>query len=223
MSLVELGIFPAMQFEEYEYARLQMRLDLFSDRIVATRYREGLAEASYIADPLAVAQALAGLDVDSGLLPGNVLFWQRRGGQERVGLWLPPDLYLVQVERKKFEISLPGLVLVGQGKSYSLFAVVEAGRPGPETDLYHPPCPNVSGTVCRGSVRFPVAGAATIEQAARLFFESGFNAHLTNGKSRKYPDDILRMWRVLNRIKAEEYPLEDLVPARMRLKELVER
>lgn len=221
--LTDLGIFPALRFEENEYARLQMRLDLFEDRVVATRYQNGTAEASFIADPLAVAQALAGLDVDSGLLPGNVLFWQQRGGQERVGLWLPPDLYLMQVEQKKFEIPLPGLVLVGQGKKYSLFAVTEAERPGPETDLYHPPCPNVSGSVCRGNVPFPVAGASTMGAAARLFFDSGFNGHLANGKSRKYPDNILRMWRVLNRIKAEEYPLDDLVMSQWRLKDLVKR
>lgn len=224
-ELTNLGIFPAMRFGEDEYAQLEMRLDLFNDRIVATRYQQGRAGASFIADPLAVAQALNGFDIDSGLLPENVLFWQRREGAERIGLWLPPQVWPVRIESRQetvaWRVPLPGLVLVGHRKHYELYAVLGKDRPGPESDLFVPPCPNVSGLVCSGNVKFPVAGAATIEEASWLFFESGFNGHLANGKSRKYPDDITRMWRVLNRIKAAEYPLADLVPMRMQLKGLL--
>jgi len=225
-ELTNLGIFPAMRFGEDEYAQLEMRLDLFNDRIVATRYQQGRAGASFIADPLAVAQALNGFDIDSGLLPENVLFWQRREGVERVAIWLPPQVWWpVRIETRQetvaWRVPLPGLVLVGYRKYYQLFAVADEGRPGPESELFAAPCPNVSGQVCVGNAPFPVAGASTMGEAVQVFFESGFNAHLANGKSRKYPDDITRMWRVLNRIKAAEYPLADLVPMRMQLKGLL--
>ena len=70
---------------------------------------------------------------------------------------------------------------------------------------------------------FPVAGGGTIWEAIDVFFQSGFNDHLDNNKSKSYPDSILKMWRKLNQEKAETYPLDDLVHANMTLANLMEK
>ena len=57
--LTQLAILPGIAWPEEDYASIQMRLDLFDDMIVATRYDKGRAEDSFVADPLAVAQATA--------------------------------------------------------------------------------------------------------------------------------------------------------------------
>ena len=223
--LAGLPIFPGVNFDEGDYASLKLRLDLYNDMVVATRYHKG-TQSSYVVDPLALAQAVADVEISTGLLPENILFWQRRNGQERLGLWLPPRVWSLRTEptdSPNRRIPLPGLVFVGRGLNYSLYALAETGRPGLRSRLYAPPCPNVSEAVCQGNVAFPVAGVDTIEQAATAFLESGFNNHLGNGKSKKYPEDILRMWRVLHRARATAYPVRDLVPREWRLQELVEQ
>jgi PRTRC genetic system protein B len=121
-------------------------------------------------------------------------------------------------------VPMPGLVLVGHGLKYMMYAVKGHGNgwtPPGDTSLFVAPVPNISGSVCHGNVPFPPATTKTIWQAVNLFFESGFNNHLDNGKSKKYPDSILRMWRVLHRAKATSYPEDDLLPAHKTLKEIL--
>jgi hypothetical protein len=69
----------------------------------------------------------------------------------------------------------------------------------------------VSSGICRGNVDFPQAAAGTIWPALRLFFESDFNNHLSNGKSKGYPRGILAAWEKL--AGAEAWPEDDLVSA----------
>lgn len=210
-----LPLYPGIVWEANEIAQLQMRLDLFDDTIIATRYKNGSAiEASFIVDPLDLAQRLTSLDISTGLLPENCLFWQRKDGEDRIGVWLPPRIWDLRVEptdKPNRKIPLPGFVFVGQGKSYSLYATAEATRPQAATQLYYPPTANVGGGVCQGNVVFPMAGPATIYRAVEAFFGSGFNSHLDNDKSKRYPKGILSMWKALHRAKAEQYPVDDLV------------
>lgn len=210
-----LPVYPDIVWDPREIAQLQMRLDLFDDTIIATRYKNGsTVETSFIVDPLDLAERLASLDISTGLLPENCLFRQRRDGQDRIAVWLPPkvwDLRVEPTEKPNRRVPLPGFVFVGQGMSYNLYALAGAERPQAATQLYQPPVANVGGNVCRGSVAFPVAGTATIYRAVEAFFGSGFNDHLDDGKSKRYPKGILSMWRALHRAKAERYPVEDLV------------
>lgn len=222
-----VSIYPDIPWNDDAFARLTRRFDLFDDMIVVTDFDDKgqTPKRSFIADPLSIVEALGRVSINSGLLPDNVLFWQRRGGQERIGVWLPPQVWRLRAEptsRVNRVIPLPGLVFVGQGKSYGVWALDSDKRPGLEAPLYNAPCPNVSGRgVCAGNVEFPDAGAATIRAAVEAFFESGFNNHLDNGKSKKYPASVLHLWRELAKDKEQPYPVGDLVAAGVTVKQMM--
>jgi hypothetical protein len=216
-------IYPQVRWNDDDYARLEARLDLFTDFVVLSKFFAGEVSEQYVVDPAEVAAALAGLDLGSGLLPENCLFWSKKGGWERLGLYLPPQTWLVTVrdEDQAWRIPLPGLVFTGHEYHYSLWAVTD--RPADSrTPLYLAPCPNVSPEgVCRGSAPFPRAASTTIWQAVEVFFSSKFNRDLANAKSQAYPDCILDQWRALNRAGAETYPTADLVQTRLTLGGLI--
>jgi len=164
------------------------------------------------------------LVLTTGLLPTGCLFWQKTGSQERLAIQSPPQVWTVSVvELGRLRVPMPGLVWLGQGREYQLYAVAEAGPLTAKTELYHAPCPNVSGSVCTGNVPFPVASRETIWAALHLFFESEFNTHLDNGKSiRLGKGSILPLWQELAAAGAETYPVEDLVKAKTTLGRLLE-
>lgn len=197
-------------------------LHLYDDAIILDRP----GELAYCVDPLDVATALTGIRTGSGLLPEGVLWYATKSGQESIAVWVHPRRWTVQVhgEKRAWRIPLPGLVFAGHGVAYQVYATKGDAWPGPDTPLYHAPTPNVhSGQrgVCRGSAPFPVASAATIWEAVEVFFGSGFNVDLGNGKSRKHSDSILKQWRALHKAKATEYPEADLVETGLRLKDLL--
>ena len=226
-NYADLAILPQVEWEDYCYSSLQTRLDIFEDMVVATKYNEKREPTTFVVDPLDLVTSLSGVPVSSDLLPEGCLFWQRRDGHERIGIWLPPQVWRLRVEpttRVNRVIPLPGLVFVGTETRYNLWATATTARPAADTPLYLAPAPNVSRDrrgVCHGSVDFPVCGSATIWSAAAAFFESGFSNHLDNGKSKSAPGSILPLWRELHRAKAATYPVEDLVAASITLAEVI--
>jgi hypothetical protein len=217
-------VYPGIRWADDDYARLEARLDLFTDFAVLSKFFAGEVSEKYVVDPAEVAAALAGLDLGSGLLPENCLFWSKKGGWDRLGIYVPPRAWLVTVrdEPQAWRVPLPGLVFTGHEYNYSLWAVTErpASRQAP---LYLVPCPNVSGEgVCRGSAPFPRAGTTSLWQAVDVFFSSKFNRDLSNAKSKVYPACILDQWRALHQAGAETYPLEDLVKTNLTLGSLID-
>jgi hypothetical protein len=232
-------IYPQVRWNEDDYARLEARLDLYTDFVVLSKFFAGEVSEKYVVDPAEVAAALAGLELGSGLLPENCLFWSKRDGWDRLGIYLPPRSWLVTVRDETqahstgpstgsggasgqaWRIPLPGLVFTGHEYNYSLWAVTERPTEA-RTPLYLAPCPNVSlEGVCRGSAPFPRASTLTLWQAVDVFFSSKFNRDLSNSKSRAYPACVLDQWRALAQAGAEHYPLEDLVPTRLTLGGLI--
>jgi hypothetical protein len=214
--------FPNIEWQESDYAHLQARLDLFSDFVLLSKVRDGQITEKFLVDPLEVTAALSGLEINSGLLPRACLFWGRKEGQDCLGLYLEPQLWPVTIhgERESWQVPLPGLVFVGHGFNYSLWAVNQ--RPTRlDTALYRAPTPNVHQHVCQGNAPFPQAGPETIWQAVDIFFTSRFNRDLSDGKSRHYPGCVLDHWRALWQAGVEEYPLNDLIPAQQTLKEVI--
>jgi len=136
----------------------------------------------------ALGAVFNGFEADTGLIPEGCLFWQNKGGRNRVAIWIPPgprQLFFAGKKGKSVSITipLPGFVFVGDGPRYSIFAA--KSRPASIRDrLYHAPLPNVGsdGSICAGSVRFPECSMETINEAARLFFVSEFNGDLDAGK-----------------------------------------
>lgn len=216
-------VMPDLPWEAEDLAGLRGRLDLYDDFILLTRYQEGRPVSRYLVDPLETAVALGGININSGLLPEGCLFWNRKNGQEGVGVYLPPRVWTVAVrgEPQAWRVPLPGLVFAGRGYDYQVWAVMERPTQA-DQQLYLAPCPNVHPDgVCRGSAPFPPASPATIWQAVDVFFSSRFNHDLSNQKSRKYPEDVLDHWRELDGTGAEEYPLDDLVGTNVTLRRLM--
>lgn len=208
-------VIPGVEFSEDSYAELKLRLDCYSDTIVAQKFSKGQSGGLYALDPAQVALAMAGVSLATPLLPKNCLFWQKTNGDEKLGIYCEPQIWAVNVavgsEWQAWRVPMPGLIWMGQGKSYRLWAVKGSDWPIRETHLYKAPCPNVSEDICRGDVSFPVAGPDTIWAALRLFFESDFNNHLANGKSQAVKDSIVEVWRTLHEAEALVYPEDDLV------------
>lgn len=218
-------VVPGVNFDNDAYAVLKMRLDLYDDIILARKYDHGTPGPAFALDPLQVAAAIDNLIISSPFLPQNCLFWQRAGDGERLAIYCEPQVWPVHVlagERMRWLVPMPGLVWVGGGEKYELYAVKDSEWPGPETPLWVAPVPNMGGNICHGNVEFPAAGAGTIWQALRLFFESDFNDHLSNDKSLAYRGSILEQWAKLHEAAAEIYPEDDLVGARMTLGKLME-
>jgi hypothetical protein len=224
-------VYPQVRWNDDDYARLEARLDLYTDFVVLSKFFAGEVSEKYVVDPAEVAAALAGIDLGSGLLPENCLFWSKRDGWERLGIYLPPRTWLVTVRNeaqapatgsgRAWRIPLPGLVFIGHEYNYSLWAVTDRPADG-QTPLYLAPCPNVSlEGVCRGNAPFPRASTLTIWQAVEVFFSSKFNRDLSNSKSKAYPACVLDQWRALDQAGADTYPVADLVQTRLTLGGLI--
>ena len=184
--------------------------------------RTGAPTLTYPATITDVCNAFNRFGASTGLLPADTLFWTERAGVLRIGVWLPParrTIHLhVKADPEKLRVPLPGLMFVGQGTNYSVYALTERPITGNEM-LYHAPLPNVheNGLICAGSVQFPLASGATLAQAVQLFFESLFNHDLSGGKVRK--GELLPTLRKLKR--ASVFPSDQLVATGVTVNELI--
>lgn len=213
-------VVPQFQWNDRDYANLKGKIYLFEDQMILESYDAGRAGAMYLVDPLDIAARLGGvMGISSGLLPQGCLSYSRVSGEERVIVYVEAQVWPVSVkgETLTWHVPMPPLVVVGQGQSYSIFALKEAGWPGPETPLYAAPCPNLGDRgVCQGNAPFPAASPGTIREAVKAFFGSGFNNHLADNKSKAHPQNVLEQWKRLNKRRAEVYPAADLVEVRIK-------
>lgn len=202
---------------EIEEDPLQLRLDFHGESVMMHDFDGGVVRTKLVS-ALDVAHALAReLDLDTGLLPRDTLWWAKTASGVRAAIWREPRVWTVRLRERydakprRIRVPMPGLVFVcppGRQAPY-----VFAAREQPHTldqQLYHCPTYNVfaSGRVCTGSHLFP-ADPAQIPDA---FFESHFsvNPDTARDKSQRHPDDVGRLWTELK--SQTTYPLEDLVP-----------
>lgn len=217
-------VFPGIAWGDADVARLRVRIELFDDLIVLAKFNQGQRVEHFVVDPEQLAIVLGGLSLGSALLPKNCLFWGKWQGADRLGVYVPPQVWPLTVREggqqahstgsgQAWRVPLPGLIFVGHEGDYWLWAVKE--RPdSAEIPLYIAPVPNISTKgVCHGNVRFPKAGCSTIWEAVERFFSSRFNHDLSRGKSRAYPDCVVEQWQALYTAQATVYPLDDLVEA----------
>lgn len=159
----------------------------------------GEALLTYPARMQDISNAFNRFGACTGLLSADTLFWSSTGGVLRVGIWIEPGKHDILLRGKKLErltLPLPGLVFIGEGCQYSVYAATQ--RPAETTDLlYHCPLPNVheNGQICQGNVKFPRCAPDAMTEAIRLFFGSEFNYDLA-GK------DLIDLLRSLNRRRA---------------------
>ena len=194
---------------------LQVRLDFHAESVVLHDYTERAVRVRLVS-ALEVAHALAReLDLTTGLLPPNTLWWSKTARGVHVALWCEPRVWTVRLREqygtppRRLRLPMPGLVFVCPPSPQAPYVFAAHARPHFEDDqLYHAPAYNVypSGQVCVGTERFP-ADPARVPDA---FFRSHFSPHAGQGKSRRYPDNIGALWTELHR--QPQYPLDDLVP-----------
>jgi hypothetical protein len=165
-------VLPHVKWDQSDYAALEGRLDFYGDFISLYKFRNGQITEYYpVIDPDETAAAIANINLTSGLLPRECLFWGKLEGTDRLGVYIPPQVWPVVVRDESqasstgsgqaWRVPLPGLIFVGHSYDYSLWAVTE--RPAVESaPLYLAPCPNISlKGVCRGNAPFPKAAPAS--------------------------------------------------------------
>jgi len=167
---------------------------------------------------LDVAHALAReLDLSTGLLPADALWWAKTSSGIRVAIWREPRVWSVRLREsydappRRLRLPMPGLVFVCLPARQPPYVFAAQRRPhNLDDDLFHCPTFNVfdSGRVCTGSHAFPSDPSRVPEE----FFRSHFSAtgDTARGKSRKYPDDVRQLWSEIRG--KRQYPLDDLVP-----------
>jgi Prokaryotic E2 family D len=220
------GPWPAVleRLPEYEPDRLLLSLEFYREsvlrRVVDDDGRQSLAPV----DVAEVARALsAGVSLASGILPGdeagpNTLFWARSNGSTRLAIWVGPRVWRLTLRSsepggkdRRLRLPFPGLLFVSRPDASGAYVFAAARRPRTLDDVvHHCPAPNVfaNGKICPGDHAF----ARDPLKLPAEFFLSKFRmtGDTRGGKSRKYPDDIGRLWDEL--VGQDAFPTEDLVP-----------
>jgi hypothetical protein len=196
---------------------LTLRLDFHQESVVMHDYAEGVTRTKLVS-AVDVARALTGtIDLTSGLLPVDTLWWCNTATGPRVAIWRAPRVWTVRLRERydarprRLRLPMPGLVFVCLPGRQAPYVFTATARPRSENEqLYHCPAYNVfaSGRVCTGSHAFPADPARVPEEFFRSYFSA--TGDTATGRSRRYPDDIGRLWAELRG--QSTYPLDDLVP-----------
>ncbi|MBI4499073.1 MAG: hypothetical protein HY689_14380 [Chloroflexi bacterium] len=196
---------------------LRLRLDFHEESVVVHDYAGGVVRTKLVS-ALDVAHALAReLDLTSGLVPPDTLWWAKTASGVRVAIWREPRVWTVRLRERyeakprRLRLPMPGLVFIcSPGRQVPYVFAARARPRTADEQLYHCPTYNVfpTGRVCPGSHLFPADPA----QVPDDFFRSHFSAtgDTARGRSQRHPDDIGELWAELRGQTA--YPLDDLVP-----------
>ena len=196
---------------------LRLRLDFHQESVLLHDYGKGVVRTRLVS-ALDVAHALArALDLSTGLLPPDTLWWARTASGTRLALWREPRVWIARLRAsydtrpRRLRLPMPGLVFICMPARQAPYVFAAKERPRSLDDrLYHTPSYNVfdSGRVCPGTHAFPADATKVPEE----FFHSYFSAtgDTARGKSQRYPDDVGQLWNDLHGKAA--YPLDDLVP-----------
>ena len=195
---------------------------LFIDRNYIFHYLEGNRHVYKSLTPDVLRSAFANEPTDTDWLPRSVI----RHGSSVLGNWvvcfLTQQRYELKVNEEQFHLPLPSFIFMGIGSSYFLWAV-KKNQFEPNLIIHHAPLPNVmaDGRICWGNVCPISINLLNVESAWSKFMGSTFNRDYTQGKSKKYKNDIVEQLRILNRkVKVSSrcrYPVSDLVPVRNKL------
>ena len=195
--------------------KLVFRVDIYGESILLHRFdSQGTTTKLVAAQDIARAFTRE-LRLHSGVLPGDALWWALGPEGDEVALWQRPRVSKVALQLealkppRRFTIPMPGLVFVcSPARPPRVYAAKVRPR-GPGSFLYHAPLFNVfqDGRTCPGTHKFP----ERVEEIPGSFFASFFTraAH-PEGRSKRYPDDLLKLWEELDGKKS--YPMTDMVP-----------
>lgn len=196
--------------------KLLLRLDFYSEAIVMQDVdKKGGAFRMVSAHDLSHTLA-SELSFSSGLLPENALWWSNTRSGPVVAVWVEPGVrrLALQVDYDKppvrYDVPLPGLVFICRPANPPHVFAASRRPQGPKDRVYKAPLANVynDGRSCPGSHKYSSDVGAIQDGFFRSFFTRA--ADLGN-RSKKYPDDITKLWKALDKEKKKEFPLSDLV------------
>ena len=194
---------------------LKCRLDFYHDAVILYLVDKGVITTRMVSARDVALALLREVPLRSGLLPEGTLWWGQGKEGVEVAIWQSPRVWPVALVTEPFKpprrlrLPMPGLIFVcSPGRPPKVYATKK--RPAtPRDTIYHAPVFNVfwDGRTCPGTHKFP----EKTEEIPESFFTSFFSPEADfRGRSRKYPDDLLRLWEELDG--KQRYPLKDLVP-----------
>lgn len=177
-------------------------------------YREGSVEKTKFLTPSQIGRAFAVKDVfDSGWIEKSVLRFALLAKKRHKILSLLPagkrrifitDPRCLADEREideesgsekvlELEVPLPGLLLLGIGQKYYLWATLDK-TVTQKSKICAAPFPNLdsSGGICFGANLAPECRLDTIESVWRIIFDSPFNNHQTQNRTLTHERDARR-------------------------------
>ena len=194
---------------------LKMQLEVYEETLLLRCFETGSAWVRTVSADGIASALTQHLGFSSGLLPADALWWNQGETGQVVGLWRPPQVWPVALQREAFKpparlkIPMPGLLFVcSPGRAPWVYAATE--RPSdPEQPLYRMPAFNVfrDGRTCPGSHRYPDEVGLIPESFFQSFFSLTGDSH---ERSKRHPDNLQTLWEELDG--TTEYPMEDLVP-----------
>lgn len=194
--------------------RLECRLDFYEDTTVLFFLEHGVMETRVVSARDITMALLSDIELSSGVLPEDTVFWSQGKYGVKVALWRPPQVWKVALvleafkQPRRLKLPMPGLLFVCEpGRPPHVYAAKK--RPVNKKDmLYHAPLYNVfaAGSSCEGTHKYP----NKISQIPESFFRSFFSKAADSGhRSQKYPGDLLQLWEELDG--KRKYPMSDLV------------
>lgn len=180
--------------------------------------------------PSTLALAFNHSSIDSGWLQPGIVRHGRHVKGDWAVLYVPAAVHQLTIKgvelpepekqtkqgRQRFNVPLPGLVVLGLNTAYWIFAVKDEPLT-PKTRCYRTPLPNVnpqSQHICWGNNQPPTASPSGIQQAWRDFITSPFSGDWSHSKSKlqAHSSDIRKQLLALHQSKAKRYPIETLMP-----------
>lgn len=101
----------------------RLRLDFYNTAVLMTRWQDNGRLTTYPVSVHDVVSACTNVELSSGLLPANTLFWKQRANQAMLGVYVPARRWHVQTDDRAYHLPMPPFVFVGSGSSYKIFAV----------------------------------------------------------------------------------------------------
>ena len=176
-----------------------MQLEIYNETILLRGFENDSAWVRTVSADQIANVFTQHLGLSSGLLPEETLWWNQGETGQVVGLWRPPGVWAVALQREAFapptrlRLPMPGLVFVcSPGRAPWVYAAT--GRPtDPEQHLFRAPAFNVfrDGRVCPGSHKFPEEVGLIPESFFSLTGDS-------RDRSKKHPDNLQTLWEELD-------------------------
>ncbi|MDD5411131.1 MAG: hypothetical protein PHF31_06910 [Methylobacter sp.] len=196
---------------------LKVRLDFYTQAVVMTQFEDGIS-ATCLVSASEIAHALAAeLSYNTGLLPKNVLWWSNTSEGPVLAIYSEPQIRTLSVRTGmnkgdcvNYKVPLPGLIFLCRKGSAPWVYAVKKYPNSLNCEVFHAPLLNVfrNGRTCAGSQRYVSNPGNIISEFFNSFFTDTANV---DDRSKKFPNDVIDLWRYLDKKSAKKFPNNDLI------------